>query len=324
MATPSFDLVDVVKTIQKKIGFILIITLAAVAVGAIFFVVKRKKYKGEAKFLVGNPLYTDRSTLFRNIETRYVDYFGGDDDLDRVTSLLNSDTVRERIMRNSQFQIIYNADINTEQGHAYLMSIFNKNFNVKRSEYKDMEVSYIAYDSVTAANVANMAVKVLEENYRSYFVSAKQDISASIASKVKELDSSIVVYTDSLVNIRQKYGVYGIISPNRQNTITGDTKASGNGQAAARGIEEVQNVESIKDQLVSDRAHYISMLNEFSASSNSKMEYIKVISRALPPSGPTGPTLMIIMITAGCLGFFFSVMFVLMMAYYRLLSAVQR
>ncbi len=319
---PSFDLIDVIKTIQKQKRFIILITVAAVAVGCVFFAVKKKKYKATAKFLVGNPLYTDRSTLFRNMETRYVDYFGGDDDLDRVTALLNSDTVRDRIIRNSQFQIVYNSDINTETGHNFLMSIFNKNFNLKRSEYKDMEVSYIAYDSVTAANVTNMAVKVLEETYRSYFVSAKKDISSSIGSKMKQLDSSIAVLTDSLANMREKYGIYGLISPNRQNNSSGDMKGGGKGYG--RAIEEVQNIESIKDQLVTDRSHYISMLNEFGASSNSAMEYIKVITRALPPSGPTGPSLMVVAGVAASLGLFFSIMFVLMMAYYKVLNAVQR
>ncbi len=322
MSAPSFDLIDVLKTLQKQIRVILIITLASICVGGIFFAVKKKKFKASSKFLVGNPLYTDRSTLFRNIETRYVDYFGGDDDLDRVTSLLNSDTLRDRVIRNCQFQVVYNTDINTDKGHAYLMSIFNKNFNVKRSEYKDMEVSYIAYDSVTAANVANMAVKVLEETYRSYFVSAKKDIYSSISAKLVQLDSSINSLTDSLANLRERSGIYGIVSPNRQNTISGDAK--GSGKAYGRSLEEVQNVESIKDQLVSDRAHYISLLNEFSTSANSKMEYIKVITRALPPNGPTGPDLLIVVGVAGALGLFFSVLFVLLMAYYKVLDAVQR
>ncbi|MBC7553254.1 MAG: hypothetical protein H7257_04690 [Taibaiella sp.] len=322
MSTPSFDLLDVIRTIQKQIRLIIIVTVAAMAVGAVFFAVKKNKYKATAKFLVGNPLYTDRSTLFRSWETRYVDYFGGDDDIDRVTSLLNSDTVRNLIIRKCQFQDVYKADINTDNGHAYLMGIFNKNFNIKRSEYKDMEVSYIAYDSVTAANVVNTSVKVLEETYRSYFVSAKTAISTSIKDKLVQMDSAINVLTDSLATVREKYGIYSLLSPNRQLITNGESRGGGKGYG--RAIEEIQNVESIKDQLVTDRSHYISMLNEFATSSNSAMEYIKVITRATPPNGPTGPSIWVVLGVAGALGLFFSVLFALIMAYYRVLDAVQR
>lgn len=322
MNTPSFDLVDIVRTIQKQKRIILLMTGLAVLLGGAFLLVKKKKFKAEARFLVNNPLYGDRNNLFRSFETRYVDYFGGDDDLDKVTALANSDTVKDRIIRNSQFQIVYNQDINTPRGHAALMTIFNKNFNLKRSEYKDIEVSYIAYDSVTAANVANMAVKVLEETYQHYYSSMKEDIYNSIHEKVVQLDSSINALTDTLVDLRDKYGIYSIISPARQTVINSEIK--GNGKGMGRGIEVIQNVESIKDQLVADRARYISNLNEFSASGNKAMTFLKVITRASPPTGPSGPGVMMVLFVAALLGFLFSTMYVLLVAYFRKINAVIR
>ena len=289
--------------------------------GAGFYLVKKKKYKATSVFLVNNPLYGDRNTLFRNKEQRYVDYFGGDDDLDRVTAFLNSDTVRDRIIRNCRFDIVYRRDLSTVNGHADLMNIFGRSFNVKRSEYREIEVTYTAYDSVTAANVANMTVKVLEETERGYYTGIKNNMYASINGELHKLDSAIAIYTDSLAAMRDKYGIYGIISPSRENVMTGDMKG---GKGSGMGIEQIQNVESIKDQLVMDRAHYMSVLNEFSATTNSAMEFVKVITRAVPPSGPSGPSLMIVMSVAGCLGLLFSIGIVLFLAYYRLLNAVQR
>jgi len=322
MTETSFDLVDIIRTIQKKRNFIIIITVVAILLGAVFLVIKKKKYKAEATFLVNNPLYGDRSTLFRSFETRYVDYFGGDDDLDKVTSLANSDTVKDRIIRNSQFQVVYNQDINDPKGHAALMGIFNKNFNLKRSEYKDIQVSYIAYDAQTAANVANMSVQVLEETYQHYYTSMKQDLYTAVNDKVKQLDSSINVLTDSLANMRDRYGIYSLISPARQNLIYGEMKGGGKGYG--RGIEEIQNIEAIKDQLVADRAHYISNLNEFSASSNNALTFLKLISRAVPPVSPTGASATIILAIAAFLGLFFSTVYVLLIAYFRKLNSVVR
>lgn len=292
MSTPSFDLIDVIKTIQKQKRVIALITIIALVLGGGFYAVKKKKFKGTARFLVNNPLYGDRNTLFRNYEQRYVDYFGGDDDLDRVTALLNSDTVKDRIIRNSQFQIVYKDDINTEKGHAFLMGVFDKNFNVKRSEYKEIEVSYIAYDSVTAANVANMSVKVCEEAFRNYYTSMKMGMVKSMGDKLKQIDSTI----------------------NANNALMADGSHANSPQGV---MTNAKAISITQDQLMQDRARYISIINEFEATTNSAMDYLKVTTRALPPTSPIGPSLMTILMVAGFLGLFGGVLLVLVLAYYN-------
>jgi uncharacterized protein involved in exopolysaccharide biosynthesis len=315
MGAPAFDLIDIIRVIKKRKIFIFCVAIAAIAIGLVFFAVKKKKYKSAARILVNNPLYNDRTTLFRSYETRYVDFYGGDDDLDKVTALANSDTVRDRIIRNCQFQDVYKMDINSEKGHAALMFIFAKGFNLKRTEYKDIEISYVAYDAQTAANVANMAVKVLEETYRHYYTVMKQNMYTAISQKMTQLDSTINILTDSLATIRDEYGFYNIVSPTRQNILVSEIK--GGKKGFGKAIERIQNLEALKDQFVADRAHYASNLNEFEASQNAAMQYLKVITRALPPTAPTGPDTVTIVVTAGFLGLLFSTIYVLLIAYYK-------
>jgi uncharacterized protein involved in exopolysaccharide biosynthesis len=323
MAAPSFDLIDIIRTVQKRKGFILLVTAAAMLLGGTFHLVKKKKYKAEARFLVNNPLYGDRSTLFRSIETRYVDYFGGDDELDKITALANSDTVKDKIIRNCDFDKIYKfGDMNNDTARSRYLAVFDKNFNLKRSEYKDIQVSYIAYEPNTAAGVANMTVKVLDDIYKHYYTSMHHDMMQSLKSRVSAMDSSINALTDTLAAMRDKYGIYSIISPSRQNVISGDVKTAGKGSGMA--VEQIQNVESVKDELVTDRAHYISLLNEFAASSDTSMTYLKIITRATPPAGPTGASMLMTLMSAAVLGIFFSTIWVLMVAYYQKLNAVLR
>ncbi len=320
MATPTFDLIESLRAIQKQKRLIIIITVLAMVLGAVFVMIKKKKYKAEARFLVNNPLYGDRHTLFRTRETRYVDYFGGDDDLDRITALGSSDTVRDRIIRNCDFDKIYKfGSISNDTSHAMYMAVFAKNFNLKRTEFKDIVVSYIAYEPKDAAGITNMAIQVLEESFRHYYTAMRTGMRTSVSMKITELDSAIAVLTDTLANLRDQYGIYNILSPTRQNVITGDVKGGGKGYGKA--MEEIQNIESIKDQLVTDRAHYISLVNEYSAAVSDSIQYLKVITRAVPPTSPTGPSLSMTLIVAGFVGLFFSTIYVLMMAYFRKLNA---
>ncbi len=320
MAVPSFDLLDIIRALRRRRNFIIAMVVLGMALGVGFSLVRRSKYKAESSFLVNNPLYTDRNSLFRSMDTRYVDYYGGDDDIDKVIALSSSDTVVDRIIRRSQFHVIYKKDINNPKEYAALMAIFKKNFNLKRVEYRNIEVSYIAYDPQTAANVTNMAVSVLEEAYRSYFTSPKNDVYTSINNKVQELNRSIDSLTDTLGAMRDRYGIYSIVSPTRQNVISGDMKGGGKGFGVA--IEQIQNIESIKDQLVSDRAHYISTLNEFSTSVDKSMTYLKVISTATAPQNAYGTGPILAAIIAGFLAFIFSLFYVLLADYMRKLNEV--
>jgi uncharacterized protein involved in exopolysaccharide biosynthesis len=167
-----------------------------------------------------------------------------------------------------------------------------------------------------------MSVQVLEETFRHYYTEMKKGMYVAIDRKVKVLDSSINALTDTLAELRDQYGIYGIISPARQNVISGEIKGGGRGYGKA--MEQVQNVESVKDQLVTDRAHYISLLDEFSASASETIDYLKMITRAVPPNSPYGPSLLMTLLVTGFAGLFFSILYVLLMAYFHKLNAVIR
>src|SRR5579875_2894507 len=110
MSTPNFDLVDIVHTIRNRRRFVIIITILAVLVGIAFFYVRKKRYIAKTEFLIMNPLYTDRNNIFRNTEMRFIDYFAGEDDIDRVIAIAESDTVIDKIIRIKNLAYYYKVD----------------------------------------------------------------------------------------------------------------------------------------------------------------------------------------------------------------------
>ena len=319
MAAQSFDLIDILQLIRRhRRTFIIMIVLAA-ALGAGLHLVRKKKYTATVDFIVNNPLYGDRSNLFRSTDTRYIDYFGGDDDVDKVTAFANSDSVRDRIIRNGKLAEIYKIDISIPANHTKLMKIFDQNFKIKRTEYKDVELSYTANKEQDAANIANMSVDIIEEVYRNYYNVIKNSISTSIKDKVTQLDSSINALTDTLAEMRDQYGIYSVLSPGREHMMSGDNQSHPKGYGKA--MEMVQNIESVKDQYVTDRAHYISTLNEFSVTTDKAMRFINVLSHAEPPTHAQGLGGIVTVIIAGFLGFICTLFYLLIAAYYNKLKA---
>lgn len=320
MSNPRFDLVDIVHTLRNRRSLILIVTIAAAVLGAVFCLVKTKKYESKTQLLVANPLYGDRNNLFRANEMRFIDYFAGEDDIDKVMVLAESEIVHSQVIERTGLAKAHDLDPNKQKDMDKAMSIFSKNFDAKRTEYINIELKYTDEDPKKAAEVVNAAADVIEINYRSYYNGIRNNIYDAVKMKLGELDSSIVVLTDSLVSLRDKYSIYDIISPARQNLIVGNINST-NG----RGIEEVQNVEAVKDQLVTDRAKYTSLLNEYSTGVKlNNLRLIKVITYGSVPLSPKGPGLLITVLTCALLGFGFSAVLVLLNTYYKAIINHQR
>jgi uncharacterized protein involved in exopolysaccharide biosynthesis len=319
---PRFDLVDVAQTLRKHSKILLIATIAAAILGAIFFFLRKPKYEAKTEFLISNPLYYDRNSLFRNTDMRFVDYMGGDDDLDKISAIAESDTVMNMVIKNLHMTRDYNIDPNDPHGMAFMRMIFKKGFNFKRTENKDAIVTFVDYDAPRSAAVANEVVRVTAQVFNSYYNNMRAKMYGALQDKMQEQDSAIGSLTDSLATLRDQYGIYAILSPSRQNVMTGSVSA---GKGAGMGMEKIQNIEAIKDQLVADRAKYVSLSNEFSTGTKEDaVSLTQIISKAKAPLNPKGPTALTTILTAALLGFFFTALITLFLTYYRILISVQR
>ncbi len=324
MSTPSFDLVDIVHTIRNRRKFILIVTLLASIAGVLFHAIHKKRYQAKTEFLIMDPLYTDRNNIFRNNEMRFIDYFAGEDDIDRVIAIAESDTVIDKIIRIKGLAAAYAVDTTKSGGFDKLRTIFKKLYDIKRTEYKDAILTYIDEDPTRAAQVANVSVQVIEDAYKSYYNDVKANMYQAVYEKMMETDTAIAKLTDSLATLRDQYHIYDIISPARQNIIVGSVKESG-GAGFGKAIEQIQNIESVKDQLVTDRAKYVSLLNEFTTGIKmNQMALTHVITKASTPDHPKGFGYMLTTLICALLGFFFSVCIVLLLTYYNLIISVKR
>src|SRR6185312_13981927 len=216
MATPGFNLPDIIETVRNHKRLIFIISFLAAVAAAIFYLAGPRRYEARTEFLIRNPLYGDRSNLY-NSDTKIFDYFADEDDVNRILLLAESDIVRSQVIRNMRLDYIYKCDGSTRKGQLTCERRYNKNLNVTRTEYKDVILTYTDEDPDLAAGVANEIVRVVEEVYGGYYKDTKRFMYQSIADKCREEDSTIASLTDSLSALRNFYGIYDIISPARNN-----------------------------------------------------------------------------------------------------------
>lgn len=313
---PRFDLVDIVQTLQRKLKFIILVAVAAAVVGAIFHFIGKKEYKAKSTFFVASANYNDRTNIFRSEHSQFIDYFAKEDDVDKIIAIAKSDSLKRSVILKCGLDKVYKKDASKPADMSAMVSKFDSKYDVRRDEYTSMEVSFKDEDPKVAALVANEIVNTMSDMYGGFFAGLRGHIRTSISSKIAELDSSIAVFTDSLGNLRERYQLFDLVSPARKNVISGNLKSSAPG--FGRGVEEIQNVESVKDQLVIDRAGYISTLNEFSTSTNqAALPMLHILSKANEPTRDDGLGLIVTIVVCGALGFFFICLWILLITYFR-------
>lgn len=321
--TTRFDLVDIAHTLQRRSRFILIVAIAAGVVGAAGWLISKRKYKATASVLIANPLYSDRNNLFRNDEVIFVDYFGREDDIDKVLAVAKNDATRGVIVNYMQLDKTYKLDTSIEDERVELFTRFKKSFEVKRTEYQNVEISYTDTDPKLAADVTNNAVRLIDDIYSGYYNKLRFNARRSLQTRLAQTDSMISSLTDSLADMRDRYHIYSLMSPSRMTQ--GQTAATAGGPGYGRAMEEIQNIEATKDQMVTDRAKMVSLISEFSTGVNTgDQPQIQVISPASIPDKPTGLNLALTIIVFVLVGAFFATLWCLLTAYFRTLTAVAR
>lgn len=276
--------------------------------GGLFYVVGKKKYKAEADFIISNPLYADRNNLFRTRDTRFVDYFGGDDDIDRVLVIASSDTLRNYLTDKLNLWDAYKLDKSNPEDRLEMKELFKDRFKMERTEYTTAKVYYTDTDPERAANVVNLAIEMSESIFRGYYLKMKDNVANSIRKRIGDIDTEI---KDNVMQMAQ----------------LNEELRSANTDAERIMIRtKGEELSAINGQLIEDKARNASLLNEFmtGVDEEDRNRYLQVITPATPPVEPAGVGLALTIIGAAFFGFFFISIYILIVSYYKLLIAVER
>ncbi|RYD52748.1 MAG: hypothetical protein EOP52_00955 [Sphingobacteriales bacterium] len=315
-----YDLLDIFQTLLRRRTFILVVTGLAFLIGLLVYLLTPPSYKANAEVILGNPMYSDRSRLFS--QGAALDYFAPEQINDRALAIANSDQVKREIIARNQLQTAYKVNMKKEGAMDNLLERFGKDFSVRRTEFGSILVSFKNKTPQLAAQVANSAVSVIEENFNKYISGLRLNARNAVRNRIAQSDSAVRVLTDSLVAMRERTGIYDIISPNRYGLTTGMMRSTD-----ARAIEEIQNLEAVKDQYVIDRSRYMATAAESNTGIDDKeLPFIQIITPAAVPGKRDGLGLVFTLVGYMLAGLFFSILWVVFSGWYRrvALAAAER
>src|SRR5205085_151958 len=114
-----------------------------------------------------------------------------DEDIDRMKSLVWTDSVQDEMIRDLKLDAAYGYDLRKPKEAKALKKNFSKRVHIYRTESKVVILSYVDGDETRAAAAASRCVTLLEQQLRGFYNKVRGSIFNTIQGKIHEEDSTI-------------------------------------------------------------------------------------------------------------------------------------
>lgn len=318
MNTTTFDLVEIIKTMQRNRKMLLVVTLAAAVIGGIAYKLQKKKYKAKAEVYMTNPLFGDRINLYRYSSegTHFVDYFGTEGDVDRALVMINSKSVKDSVISSMNLYKAYDMNPSKPGDQKSMDERYYSSMDIERTENCSIVISFTDTDAERAAAIVEAITRIADYKLRKYISDVKTNAYNTIKKKITEVDGQIAVLTDSLGRLRNEYQIYDIISPVRKNFVSVNVPGN-NKPGMGMAIEIIQNIEAIKDQLVISRSGYSVAMNEFTTNMYDEVPLFHNVTSPVPPVKAAGLGTLLVVVACAFVAFFFTLLLLSFSSYLK-------
>lgn len=134
--------------------------------------------------------------------------YGNDNDIDRLISIAKSNVVSNYLIEEFKLYDHYEIDIDDEKAKYKLLLKFDKAFEITKTKYDAIKLSFEDKDPEVAANMANAARKKIDLLARQMIKESQNKLltsyKANVSAKQKEYNS----IADSLTMARVKFNIF--------------------------------------------------------------------------------------------------------------------
>lgn len=162
--------------------------------------------------------------VFGTTDKKDILEFGTDEQAEQLLQILNSDEIRDRVIKKYNLMEHYKIDSLSEYPYSQLYDKFLKNITFERTEFMSVKIEVIDTDAQLAADIANDIAALLDSmKTKIQHVRALEALNI-VDSEYKAKTRSIELMEDSLKGLRNK----GIFDYVKQSVILNEeyTKAS--------------------------------------------------------------------------------------------------
>lgn len=277
-------LIDIIQAAYKwRRPYLISLVITAILV-SIIMLLKPDMYRANTIF------YPASTSIQKPVSTeaeQNINYYGDDHDVDRMLSIATSHDLK--------FEIIDELDLGghyqlkeSEKAGVKIFEKFNKYYQVEKTEYDAINISFDDPNPGFAADVANLAAKMVSERREEAVKKIQRNAVKNAQQSVSAIEKQLDELNNKITDARKEYGIYDT-----------DSQAEGFAILESRGInkkdldnriklytEGVSEVRALEDQiqyasemLVKNRSN----LYRMQSAVDTEMTSIHIVQRAYSP-----------------------------------------
>ena len=204
------NLIDVLKTLFKWKRPIFYVCLIAGVGSIVISLFLSNYYAATTIFLAVSPDQATPEALYGKGQLRN-EYYGNENDIDRLMTIAESTELVNYLV--DSFKLYDHYDINPDLPRAAfkVQEKFMGLYSVEKTKRDAIELSVEDKDKELAARIANAAREKIDEIARRLIDEGLEKAISSYEENIKSKEAQLAILSDSLIAMREKYGIYNIV-----------------------------------------------------------------------------------------------------------------
>lgn len=201
------NLLGVLQTIYRWRKTIRNICLLALSGSVILSLFLKDYYQAVTVFYPASPRLANPELLFGNTG-QVTDYYGSDNDLDRLTEIASSKELEDYMVSRFLLYAHYGVDSTSKKGPFNVRKIFRSLYNVQKNKNDAVELSIEDTDPKLATEMANAARDKINEIAQRLTKVGQAKLLAAFEDNIQQKKTDLKVLGDSLEYIQAYFGIY--------------------------------------------------------------------------------------------------------------------
>lgn len=189
---------------RKTIRNVCLVALAGSVVISLFL---DNYYESTTICYPASPQLANPELLFGNTG-QVTQYYGTDQDLDRIAEIANSNTLVDYMVHQFRLYEHYGIDSSSTDGPYKVRKRFRKLYTAEKDKHDALTISVEDTDPRMAASMANAARDKVDEMARALTREGQGRLLAAIEDNVRNKQADLLRLGDSLQLLQNRYGIY--------------------------------------------------------------------------------------------------------------------
>lgn len=169
-------------------------------------------YRATTTFFAASPDQTKPELIFNRMMTMRVEYYGGNNDIDRLLTIAESSELIDFLVDSFSLYRHYGIDSTSHKAPHWMREHFKKLYDVKKTKRDAIELSIEDTDPLMAARLANAARERIDAIARGVIHESQRRTIRTFEENIARKEKQLLAIGDSVAKMRTLYQIYNVVA----------------------------------------------------------------------------------------------------------------